>query len=113
MEAHVRNVNDSINTAPTEAYMPTSKTSFTVEEEDAFVTLIVVVFGIIAAMVVLFSMGIFIDCRHQEKDFMNRKKLRLKMLPFARRGRKDDVKALASNMYPNGVTGSKERDDVV
>ncbi|KYN18699.1 hypothetical protein ALC57_08993 [Trachymyrmex cornetzi] len=47
------------------AYMPTSKTSFTVEEEDAFVTLIVVVFGIIAAMVVLFSMGIFIDCRHQ------------------------------------------------
>ncbi|KYN35366.1 hypothetical protein ALC56_10299 [Trachymyrmex septentrionalis] len=93
------------------AYMPTSETSFTVEEEDAFVTLVVVVFGIIVAMVVLFSMGIFIDCRHQEKDSMKRKKL--KMLPFARRGRKDDVKALAPNMYPNDVTGSKERDDVV
>jgi len=44
---------------------------------------------------------------------MKRKKLRLKMLPFARRGRKDDMKTLASNMYPNGVIGSKERDDVV
>jgi len=44
---------------------------------------------------------------------MKRKKLRLKMLPFARRGRKDDMKTLASNMYPNGIIGSKERDDVV
>ncbi|XP_012055459.1 PREDICTED: uncharacterized protein LOC105618537 [Atta cephalotes] len=113
MDTHIRNGNDSINTASTEAYMPTSETSFTVEEEDAFVTLIVVVFGIIVAMVVLFSMGIFIDCRHQEKDSMKRKKLRLKMLPFARRGRKDDMKTLASNMYPNGVIGSKERDDIV
>jgi len=47
------------------AYVPTSEASLTVEEEDAIVTLVVVVIGIIIAMVVLFSMGIFIDCKHQ------------------------------------------------
>ncbi|XP_011693684.1 PREDICTED: uncharacterized protein LOC105453424 [Wasmannia auropunctata] len=115
MEAHVRNINGSINTASTETYVPTSDTSLTVEEEDAIVTLVVVVIGIIVAMVVLFSIGIFIDCKHQEKDSMKRRKLRLKMPPFAQRDRKDDVKALASNMYPNGAgdTGFKTRDAIV
>lgn len=47
------------------AYVPTSEASLTVEEEDAIVTLVVVVIGIIVAIVVLFSMGIFIDCKHQ------------------------------------------------
>jgi len=47
------------------AYVPTSEASLTVEEEDAIVTLVVVVIGIIIAIVVLFSMGIFIDCKHQ------------------------------------------------
>ncbi|XP_018404623.1 PREDICTED: uncharacterized protein LOC108781207 [Cyphomyrmex costatus] len=93
--------------------MPTSEASFSVEEEDAIVTLIVVVFGIIVAMVVLFSMSIFIDCKYQKQDSIKKKRLRLKMLPFTRRGRKDDAKALASNMYPNAVTGSKDRDDIV
>ncbi|XP_024870177.1 uncharacterized protein LOC112453581 [Temnothorax curvispinosus] len=112
MEARVRNVNHSINT---EAYVPTSEASLTVEEEDAIVTLVVVVIGIIVAIVVLFSMGIFIDCKHQEKDSLKKRRLRLKMPPLTRKGRKDDVKALASNMYSNGAddTEFKARDAIV
>lgn len=45
--------------------MLTSEVSLTAEEEDAIVTLVVVVIGIIVAIMVLFSMGIFIDCKHQ------------------------------------------------
>ncbi|XP_012543287.1 uncharacterized protein LOC105840775 [Monomorium pharaonis] len=112
MEAHVRNVNNSINITPTEAYMPTSQISLTVEEEDAIVTLVVVVIGIIVAIVVLFSMGIFIDCKHQEKDSGKKRRLKLKMPPVARR-RKDDVKALTSNMCPNGDTAFMARDAIV
>lgn len=47
------------------AYAPTSELPLTIEEEDAIVTLVVVVIGIIVAIVVLFCMGIFIDCKHQ------------------------------------------------
>lgn len=43
----------------------TTEEPFTPEEEDAIVTLVVVVIGIIIAIVILFSMGIFIDCKHQ------------------------------------------------
>jgi len=52
-------------------------------------------------------------CR--EKDSMKKKKLRLKMPPLTRRSRKDDVKALASNMYPNGAGDNefKARDAIV
>ncbi|XP_011161435.2 uncharacterized protein LOC105196968 [Solenopsis invicta] len=114
MEAHVRNVNGSMNIAPTEVYMSTSKTSLTVEEEDAIVTLVVVVIGIIVAIVILFSMGIFIDCKHQEKDSRKRRRLKLKM-PQLARCRKDDVKVLTTNMCPNGVgdTAFMARDAIV
>ncbi|EZA54098.1 hypothetical protein X777_05947, partial [Ooceraea biroi] len=95
-------------------YTPT-EVALSVEEEDAIVTLVVVVIGIIIAMIVLFSMGIFIDCKHQKKDSPKRRKLRLKMPPLASRSRKDDVKSLASNMCPNGVndTGFREGDEIV
>lgn len=114
MESHVRNVNNTLNIASTEAYAPT-EVALSVEEEDAIVTLVVVVIGIIIAIIVLFSMGIFIDCKHQKKDSMKRRRLKLKMPPLAGRGRKDDAKAFASDMCPNGVndTGFRERDEIV
>ncbi|XP_011866073.1 PREDICTED: uncharacterized protein LOC105561041 [Vollenhovia emeryi] len=116
MKMLVGNVNDSINTMSTEAYDSTSDVSFTVKEEDAIVTLVVVVIGIIIVILALFSMGIFIDCKHQKKDSSKKRRLRLKMPPLTRKGCKTDVKALAPNMYPNGAddTGLKdERDDIV
>lgn len=108
-------MNVSISTVATEAYVPTSEASLTVEEEDAIVTLVVVVIGIIVAMVVLFSMGVFIDCKHQEKDSLKRRRLKLKMPPLTRKGRKDDVKGLTSNMYFNDAddTRVKARDAIV
>ncbi|XP_050452492.1 uncharacterized protein LOC126852053 [Cataglyphis hispanica] len=114
MEMHVRNANDSVNITTTEAYMLTSEVSLTAEEEDAIVTLVVVVIGIIVAIMVLFSMGIFIDCKHQKTDSVTKKrKLKLKM-PLARRNRKDEVKALASDMCPNANdSGFRVRDAIV
>ncbi|XP_012223217.2 uncharacterized protein [Linepithema humile] len=100
MGTEVKIMNNSINISSTEAYAATSKRSLIIEEQDAIVTLVIVVIGIIIAIVVLFSMGIFIDCKHQ-KDSMRKRRLRLKMPPLSRRKQKDDVKALASNMYPN------------
>lgn len=45
---------------------------------------------------------------------MKRRKLRLKMPPLARRNRKDEVKALASNMCPNAKDiGFTVRDAIV
>jgi len=35
-----------------------------VEEQNAAMTLVMVVIGIIFAIIILFLMGIFIDCRH-------------------------------------------------
>ncbi|XP_029675426.1 uncharacterized protein LOC115242939 [Formica exsecta] len=114
MEMHVTNVNDSINITTTEAYMFTSEVSLTAQEEDAIITLVVVVIGIIIAIMMLFSMGIFIDCKHQKTDSMKKRKLRLKMPPLARRNRKDEVKALASNMCPNANDiGFTVRDAIV
>ncbi|XP_020285958.1 uncharacterized protein LOC109855781 [Pseudomyrmex gracilis] len=114
METHIRSVN-SDNIAPTEAYVPTSEIAITPEEEDAIVTLVVVVIGIVIAIVVLFVMGIFIDCKHQKADSLKKKKLRLKMPPLARGRRKDDSKTLASDMCPNGIsdTAFKTRDEIV
>lgn len=44
---------------------------------------------------------------------MKKRRLRLKMPPLSQRGRKDDVKALASNMHSNDDTGFKARDAIV
>lgn len=111
----------------------TTETPFTAEEEDAIVTLVVVVVGIIVAIVILFSMGIFIDCKHQyantvahdflccrligyrrtdgsffsrKKDALKKRKLKLRMPPIsrARKSEKEDVKSLASDMCPNGAS---------
>lgn len=47
------------------AYVSTLDKSLINEKGDAIVTLVIAVIGIIIAIVVLFSMGIFIDCKHQ------------------------------------------------
>ncbi|KZC10487.1 hypothetical protein WN55_01916, partial [Dufourea novaeangliae] len=95
----------------------TTESPFTPEEEDAIVTLVVVVIGIIVAIVVLFSMGIFIDCKHQKKDALKKKKLKLRMPPISRAKKigKDDVKCFASDMCPNGASdaGFQTRDVIV
>lgn len=52
----------------------TTQESLTQEEEDAIISLTVIVIGVIAAIVVLFSMGVFIDCREQYvKKILNEK----------------------------------------
>ncbi|XP_076645852.1 uncharacterized protein LOC143355161 [Halictus rubicundus] len=95
----------------------TTETPFTPEEEDAIVTLVVVVIGIIVAIVILFSMGIFIDCKHQKEDAMKKRKLKLRMPPMSRtrKTEKDDVKSLAADMCPNGASdaGFRTRDVIV
>lgn len=52
---------------------------------------------------------------YREKNSLKKRKLRLKMPPLTRRDRKDDVKALASNMYSGGTdeTQFKARDAIV
>ncbi|KAK2575536.1 hypothetical protein KPH14_011256 [Odynerus spinipes] len=95
----------------------TTETPLTPEEEDAIVTLVVVVIGIIVAIVVLFSMGIFIDCRHQKQETTKKRRLRLKMPPIARvrRSQQEDAKSFASDMCPNGAsdTAFRTRDAIV
>ncbi|XP_076749258.1 uncharacterized protein LOC143422473 [Xylocopa sonorina] len=120
MGVHIRSMNGSLKLASTmkgEVSWPTTEEPFTPEEEDAIVTLVVIVIGIIVAIVVLFSMGIFIDCRHQEKNILNKKKLKLKMPPISRtrKARKEDAKSLASDMCPNGASdaGFRTRDAIV
>ncbi|KAK9308121.1 hypothetical protein QLX08_001832 [Tetragonisca angustula] len=120
MGVHARSVNDSVRLALStkgEVSWSTTEEPFTPEEEDAIVTLVVVVIGIIAAIVILFSMGIFIDCKHQEKNILNKKKLKLKMPPLSRtkRSQKEDVKCLAANMSPISTSdaGFRTRDAVV
>lgn len=58
---------------------------------------------------------LIIAFRCRKKDSMKRRRLKLKMPPLAGRGRKDDAKAFASDMCPNGVndTGFRERDEIV
>ncbi|OAD60935.1 hypothetical protein WN48_01002 [Eufriesea mexicana] len=62
-------------------------------------------------------MGIFIDCKHQNKNILKKKKLKLKMPPLSRtrKGQKEDAKSLASDMCPNGASdsGFRTRDAIV
>ncbi|XP_076632297.1 uncharacterized protein LOC143347194 [Colletes latitarsis] len=115
----IRSINDSlVLTTKGEVSWSTTEEPFTPEEEDAIVTLVVVVVGIIVAIVILFSMGIFIDCKHQKKDaLLKKKKLKLRMPPISRikRSVKDDVKALAADMCPTGASdsGFRTRDAIV
>lgn len=123
MGAHARSINDSLKLATTikgeASIVPWSTTEepFTTEEEDAIVTLVVVVIGIIVAIVILFSMGIFIDCKHQQQNVLKKKKLKLRMPPISRtrKSQKEDVKSLASDMCPNSATdaGFRTRDVIV
>ncbi|CAK9827160.1 hypothetical protein ANTRET_LOCUS4885 [Anthophora retusa] len=121
MGLHARSVNDSLRLASFtkgEVSWSTTEEPFTSEEEDAIVTLVVVVIGIIVAIVVLFSMGIFIDCKHQKKNISKKKKLKLKMPPLSqvrKKNQKEDVKSLASDMCPNGASdaGFRTRDAIV
>ncbi|XP_017788889.1 PREDICTED: uncharacterized protein LOC108571383 [Habropoda laboriosa] len=120
MGLHARSVNDSLRLASFtkgEVSWSTTEEPFTSEEEDAIVTLVVVVIGIIVAIVVLFLMGIFIDCKHQKKN-VSKKKLKLKMPPLSharRRNEKEDAKSLASNMCPTGASDAdfRTRDAIV
>ncbi|XP_033330176.2 uncharacterized protein LOC117222538 [Megalopta genalis] len=101
----------------TTSWSTTETPPFTAEEEDAIVTLVVVVIGIIVAIIVLFSMGIFIDCKHQKKEALKKRKLKLRMPPISRTRKtgKDDGKSLASDMCPNGASdaGFRTRDAIV
>lgn len=110
--------NDSLaRTTEGDAAWSSTTAPFTPEEEDAIVTLVVIVIGIIAAIVILFSMGLFIDCKLQKKESTRRRKLKLKMPPLARIGKTvaDDSKSLATDMCPNGAseTGFRTRDAIV
>ncbi|XP_076285528.1 uncharacterized protein LOC143211589 isoform X1 [Lasioglossum baleicum] len=108
---------DSSSSSGGELLWSTTETPFTPEEEDAIVTLVVVVIGIIVAIIILFSMGIFIDCKHQKQDALKKRKLKLRMPPISRsrKGEKDDAKSLASDMCPNGASdaGYRTRDAIV
>ncbi|KAL7288796.1 hypothetical protein TKK_0016773 [Trichogramma kaykai] len=90
------------------AIWSTTQSSLTNEEEDAIVTLVVVVIGIIAAVIFLFSMGLFIDCRTQKTESLNKmhkRKSRLKMPVIGRANRQapqDDATCFATDMCPNG-----------
>ncbi|XP_043597126.1 uncharacterized protein LOC122574077 [Bombus pyrosoma] len=120
MGVRVRSVNDSLRLASStkgEVSWSTTEEPFTPEEEDAIVTLVVVVIGIIVAIVVLFSMGIFIDCKHQKKNVLKKKKLKLKMPPLSRtrKSQKEDAKSLAADMCPTDASdaGLRTRDAIV
>ncbi|XP_053975551.1 uncharacterized protein LOC128874650 isoform X1 [Hylaeus volcanicus] len=114
----VRSVNASLALSSTtkDVSWSTTEEPLTLEEEDAIVTLVVVVVGIIVAIVVLFSMGIFIDCKHQKKDaLIKKKKLKLRMPPISRikRSKTDDVKSLAAGMCPTGASDSGYRTSAI
>ncbi|XP_078052027.1 uncharacterized protein LOC144478167 [Augochlora pura] len=116
-EKTVNNSHALLSTGEGEMSWSTTETPFTAEEEDAIVTLVVVVIGIIVAIIVLFSMGIFIDCKHQKKEALKKRKLKLRMPPMSRtrKTEKDDAKSLASDMCPNGASdaGFRTRDAIV
>lgn len=105
-------------TSTTDIPWPTTETPpLSPEEEDAIVTLVVVVIGIVVAIVILFSMGIFIDCRHQKQETTKKRRLRLKMPPISRvrRSQQEDAKSFAADMCPNGSSdaGFRTRDAIV
>ncbi|KAI4500852.1 hypothetical protein M0802_004063 [Mischocyttarus mexicanus] len=110
MGTHMRSVvADELTTTTKDIPWSTTEASLTLEEEDAIVTLVVVVIGVIVAIIILFSMGIFIDCRHQKKDTPKKKKLRLKIPQVSRLRRTqqmDDIKSFASDMCQNDATDS-------
>ncbi|XP_046736246.1 uncharacterized protein LOC124405415 isoform X2 [Diprion similis] len=91
---------------------------FTPEEEDAMVSIIVIVIGVIIAVIGLFSMGIFIDCRHQKSDSAKRRRpLRLKMPPVGRRRgdrrlKNEDDRSIATDMCTNGTSDPGPHDFV-
>ncbi|XP_008545465.1 uncharacterized protein LOC103569767 isoform X2 [Microplitis demolitor] len=83
----------------------TTTATLTAEKEDTIFTLIVVVIGVIVAIIILFSMGVFLDCRHQKHNANNNKPLRMKAPTLARKKKRmDDEKSLASDMFPSGLT---------
>ncbi|XP_012269306.2 uncharacterized protein LOC105693757 [Athalia rosae] len=98
-----------------------TESPLTPAEEDAIVTIVVVVIGVIFAIIALFCMGVFIDCRHQKTDSGKpRNPLRLKMPPLGRRRgerlrKNEDGKSLATDMCPNGASdpGSHDIDAIV
>lgn len=77
------------------------------EEEDAIVTLVIIIVAVIIAIIFLFSLGLFLDCKHQETESLNKKRLKLK-LPnrMKSRGPKkpEDSKSLANEMCPTGTS---------
>ncbi|KAH0954799.1 hypothetical protein HN011_008980 [Eciton burchellii] len=107
-------VHETVNITTTEAYASTDVALRGVEGQNEAMTLVMVVIGIIFAIIILFLMGIFIDCRHLKKESMRGRRPRLSEL--TRRRRKDDVQALASDMSPNGINEvmfRQEADDTV
>ncbi|XP_012282441.1 uncharacterized protein LOC105700828 [Orussus abietinus] len=90
----------------------TTETPFSPEEEDAIVTLVVVLVGVIAAIVILFSMGIFLDCKFQKKESPKRRRLKLKKPPLGRSRRDEDGKSLASDMCPTGSLDPENPGDI-
>ncbi|XP_063974840.1 uncharacterized protein LOC135161312 [Diachasmimorpha longicaudata] len=83
----------------------TTSPPLTPEEEDAVVTLVIIVLGVVIAIIVLFSMGVFLDCKHQRHDSRRKKtRLRMKMPLSPLRKDPEDGKALASDMYLGGTT---------
>ncbi|XP_051176873.1 uncharacterized protein LOC127291688 [Leptopilina boulardi] len=85
----------------------TTKESNSPEEEDAIVTLVIIIVAIIVAIIFLFSLGLFLDCKHQESESLNKKRLKLK-LPnrMKKRGpqKQEDSKSLANEMCPTGTS---------
>ncbi|XP_015121745.1 uncharacterized protein LOC107044394 [Diachasma alloeum] len=104
MEMNFR-VNSTRERSAVEGHEWTTTSPLTPEEEDAVVTLVIIVLGVIIAIVVLFSMGIFLDCKHQIRDSRKKKtRLRMKMPLSPLKKHKDDGRSLASDMCPSGTT---------
>ncbi|XP_014213737.1 uncharacterized protein LOC106643217 [Copidosoma floridanum] len=94
-----------------EVQWPTTEVTLTPEEEGTLVTLVVVIVGVLAAIIFLFSMGIFIDYQTQNTSGSmasssgKRKRMRLGMPPLGRsqrhQHRREDSKCFATDMCPN------------
>ncbi|XP_015181125.1 PREDICTED: uncharacterized protein LOC107068845 [Polistes dominula] len=110
-------VADESSTSTKDIPWSTTEATLTLEEEDAIVTLVVIIIGLIVTIVILFSMGIFIDCKHQKKETPKKRRLKLKIphMSRVRRTQPDDVKSFASDMCPNDISdsGFPTRDAVV
>ncbi|KAK0087461.1 hypothetical protein PV326_005185 [Microctonus aethiopoides] len=91
----------------------TASTLITDEEKEDVILTIVIIIGAIVAIIVLCSMGIFIDCLHQNET--SKKKLpRIKLPPFSRRrNRKDDKRSLTADMGPTDVNNLETNTTVV